>query len=197
MKKYTVSRTAGAPDWSGIPALEIDTRLWCPPVDIRARAQIAWDDEALYVRLSAVEARIRAEHTGALGMPCEDSCLEFFFCPAWGDERYFNIEFNPNGCVYFGFGDGEELVRLIPEKDWFEPKAERTIDGWAIEYRVPHRLVRMFFPGYAPASGARFRANCFKCGDLTAQEHYFSWNPVTGEVPQFHRPRDFGEMVFE
>jgi hypothetical protein len=40
------------------------------------------------------------------------------------------------------------------------------------------------------------RGNCYKCGDLTEQEHYLSWNPVTSEHPCFHRPQDFGRLVF-
>ena len=38
--------------------------------------------------------------------------------------------------------------------------------------------------------------NFFKCGDLTEQAHYLSWNPVTSEQPDFHRPQDFGLLRF-
>ena len=81
MKHYTIDRVNGGPDWSAIPELCIDAQLWRPPVDIAAFAQLAWDDGRIYVRLRAVERHIRAEYTGPLGMPCEDSCLEFFFMP--------------------------------------------------------------------------------------------------------------------
>ena len=196
MKRYTIARVSGRPDWSAVPALEIDEQLWRPRVDIAAWAQIAWDNARLYVRLRAREADIRAEHTGPLGMPCEDSCLEFFFSPLAGDPRYFNLEFNPNGCLYLGFGDGRELTRLLPERDWFGARTERTGDGWAVEYAVPFEFVRLFAPGFRPASGDGMRANCYKCGDLTAAEHYLAWNPCTSETPSFHRPQDFGLMVF-
>ena len=197
MKRYTIARVSGKPDWSAIPALEIDEQLWRPPVDIAARAQIAWDDAQLYVRLSAREAHIRAEHTGPLGMPCEDSCLEFFFCPIPGDSRYFNIEYNPNACQYLGFGDGKNLTRLLPERDWFGAAPRRTDDGWLIDYAVPFAFVRMFAPDFKPVSGGSLRANCYKCGDLTAAEHYLAWNPCTSDAPSFHRPQDFGLMTFE
>ena len=197
MKRYTIARVCGKPDWNAIPALEIDEQLWRPPVDISARAQIAWDDAQLYVRLSAREAHIRAEHTGPLGMPCEDSCLEFFFCPIPGDPRYFNIEYNPNACQYLGFGDGQNLTRLLPERDWFHAAPRRTDGGWQIEYAVPFAFVRMFAPDFRPASGGSMRANCYKCGDLTAAEHYLAWNPCTSDAPSFHRPQDFGLMAFE
>ena len=196
MRQYTICHTAGVPDWEKVPALDIDTALWREKPDIEARAKLCWSDDALHVLLWAREAHIRAEHLGPLGMPCEDSCLEFFFSPLWGDSRYFNIEYNPNACLYLGFGDGENPVRLLPERDWFKARSQRTQDGWQVEYAVPFEFVRLFFPGFAPKAGDRIRANCYKCGDLTPKEHYLAWNPCTSEVPNFHRPRDFGEMTF-
>lgn len=196
MREYTIRRFNG---WDGVEALSIDTRLWCPEVDIEPKAQIAWDDDGLYVRLTAREAHIRAEHTAPDGMPCEDSCLEFFFKPFEDDLRYINIEFNPNGVCWLGVGAGDgsrDLIRMFPERDWLTPRTFRTDDGWGVEYRVPFRFVRMLFPGFQPKAGDAMRANCFKCGDLTEVEHYFSWNPVTCEKPDFHRPQDFGRMVF-
>lgn len=199
MKTHRVPKIAAKPDWDKIPAVAIDSRHWTPPVDIAARAKICYDEEALYLCLSAREEEIRSEHTGPLGMPCEDSCLEFFFSPVYGDNRYFNIEFNPNGCLYLGMGSGvEDLVRLLPEgPDLFGAVPKRTEDGWEISYRVPASFVRRFFPAFSLAPGNRIQANFYKCGDLTPQEHYFSWNPMTSETPAFHRPCDFGLLILE
>ncbi|MBR1559206.1 MAG: carbohydrate-binding family 9-like protein [Clostridia bacterium] len=196
MKRYTIARVDGRPDWDAVPTLSIDEQLWRPPVDIAAWGQVAWDDGHLYVRLRAREKDIRAEHTGPLGMPCEDSCLEFFFSPVPGDPRYFNIEYNPNGSLYLGWGDGRDAIRLLPEREWLNPVTSRTEDGWTVEYAVPFGLVRMFAPDFRPVPGMAIRANCYKCGDLTAAEHYLAWNPCTSEAPNFHRPQDFGEMTF-
>ena len=103
MREYTIARTYDAPDFSAVEALPIDTLLWCPEVPITASAQLCYDDSAIYVRLSAQEPNIRAEERGPLGVPCVDSCLEFFFCPIAGDDRYLSIECNPNGCLFLGF----------------------------------------------------------------------------------------------
>ena len=199
MKTHTISHISDTLDWAKIPAVSIDTPCQTPAVDISATAQICYDLEALYVRLAAKEANIRAEYTGLLDAPCEDSCLEFFFSPMEGDPRYFNIEFNPNCCMYLGIGSSiQDLVRLIPEEgNPFSPKASRTSDGWEISYRIPFSFIRRFFPDFSPASGKTIRANFYKCGDLTAVEHYFSWNAITGDVLSFHRPCDFGLLTFE
>lgn len=199
MRTHMISRKPETLDWAQIPSVQIDHLLWSPPVDITATAQICYDDQALYLHLSATEAHIRAEHTGLLDQPCEDSCLEFFFSPCDGDNRYFNFEFNPNCCMYLGIGTGvEDLVRLIPgEQTLFHPKAARTADGWEITYQIPFSFIKRFFPEFSPSSGKTMRANFFKCGDLTVQEHYLSWNKVTSETPAFHRTCDFGMLEFE
>lgn len=192
MKRYLIRPFTG---WEDIEALSIGENLWLPPTDIAAWAQIARDEAGLRVRLTAREARIRAVETGPLGRPWEDSCLEFFLSPVAEDPRYVNIEFNPNGCVCLGLGDGRFRTRLLPDRDWLEPRPFTTPDGWGVEYRVPWDFMRTLFPGLDPAPGHVIRANCYKCGDKTERPHFLVWNPVTSEKPDFHRPRDFGEMA--
>ena len=197
MREYTIVKTQGQPDWSAVPALDVDCLLWSEPVPIQVSARLCYDEKALYVRMRAVEPHIRAENTQPLQQPCEDSCLEFFFCPDPEDSRYFNIELNPNGLIYLGFGRGtHDLVRLFPGDQPIVPLPERTEDGWQVTYEIPHEFVRRFFPDFQPVCGGTIRANCFKCGDLTVQPHFLSWNPVCSETPQFHRPQDFGLMRF-
>lgn len=199
MNKHMISRKPENLDWSLIPTISMTQQDWTPAVDIVPTAQICYDEEALYLRLSAKEAHIRAEYSGLLDSPCQDSCLEFFFCPCERDNRYFNIEFNPNCCVYLGFGTSVlDLIRLIPEeKDILLPEAVRTDDGWYITYRVPYYFIRRFFPDFKAAPGKTMRANFYKCGDLTVKEHYFAWNPIVGEEMSFHRTCDFGLLEFE
>lgn len=202
MREYTIVRKGDNFTWDQVPALPIDQKLKTPADHpVTAQGQICYDDEALYIRLSAAETEIRAEYTGLLDEICEDSCLEFFFSPmgSRGDKRYFNLECNLNGSMYFGFGSGiDDLVRLIQEFPCIEPKGQKTEDGWEITYAIPHEFVRRFFPEYAPVSGFSIRANCYKCGDKTSRPHYLSWNPVV-KLPRasFHNPELFGIMYFQ
>ena len=194
---YTIRRFSGEPDWSSVPELEAGHVLWLPPCGVRAFGQLCHDAEALYVHLRAVEADIRAEHTAPLSPVHEDSCLEFFFMPEGGD-RYFNFEINPNGCLYIGFGHHRDDSTILYPKQirrLFAIRAARTPDGWEVFYRIPLSFLRIFLPDFA-FSGV-LRANVYKCGDLTAHEHYLAWNPVDSPEPDFHRPRDFGIMTFE
>ncbi len=199
MKTYYIKRGNGE-NWDNVPALSIDELLWSEPLEVAAYAQICCDNHAFYIHLGAEEEDIRAEEHGVTGTPCEDSCLEFFFCPMEGDHRYFNMEFNPNACMFLGFGSSiDDLVRLQPKdsENIFQPKPIRVRRGWEISYRIPFDFIRRFFPSFAAKSGCVIRANCYKCGDLTENPHFLSWNPVKGNKPDFHRPSDFGRMILE
>ena len=199
MKEYKIVRKPANFDWKNIPSLQIDTPLVPDEVIIQTFGQICYDDTALYVRLSCDEKDIRAELNGLLDEVCEDSCMEFFFCPMADDKRYFNIESNLNGAIFLGFGsDVHTLVRLIPEEPSIKPVANKTSDGWELTYSIPYEFIRRFFPDFSPKSGDSIRANCFKCGDKTNRPHHYTWNP-TPHLPyaSFHNPDGFGKMIFE
>jgi len=201
MREYIIRRKEKDEAWDSVPVLNIDSRYKEPCDHLRAWAQIAYNDEAILVHLFSDEINLRAEEHGTLGNPCEDSCLEFFFSPNEGDQRYFNIEFNPNGCQYLGIGSNiDDLVRLIPQrgrKEIFEVEIKVTEEGWEVFYRVPYTFIRRFFPDFAVFPGKQMRANCFKCGDRTVPPHYLTWNPIGDGRKTFHRPDCFGMMTFE
>ena len=196
MKTYTMKKVNGIPDWNTIAPLSIDTLLWTQESDIRAQAQLCWSDTAIHVRLMAKESHIRAEYTGLMASVCEDSCLEFFFCPT-EDSRYFNFEFNSNCALFLGIGTGDaDLVRLIVQDQnaVFAPNTQRTADGWEITYQIPFTFIRQFFPSFTPRENLQLRGNCYKCGDLTENPHFFAWNPIaTGTT--FHCPQYFGQLI--
>ena len=196
-KSYTIRSVAGKPDWESIPELEADRILWKPDCGIRAFGRICHDAQHLFVCLRAAEKQIRAEYTAPLSPVHEDSCLEFFFMPK-GENRYFNFEINPNGCLHVGFGHGREDSTVLFRKDmarFFEIRTGKTPDGWEACYRIPLSFLCLFWPGFS-FTGILL-ANVYKCGDKTAHEHYLSWNPVSSGTPDFHRPEDFGVMRFE
>lgn len=200
MKTHTVKRIAGKPEWKEIPAVQVDNHLWLPSQQIQMTVQICYDDEALYVRMQATEPDVRAEYTGPLSKVCEDSCMEFFFCPSAEDDRYVNFEINPNCATHIGVGSCRaDSVRVLPKNEdaLFQKQACRTDDGWEVSFQIPVFFLRALFPGYALESGMVIRANFYKCGDLTASPHYLSWNPVDHPTPDFHRSCDFGTLILE
>lgn len=194
---YTIRRAA-RPDWGAVPTLELSHTGWLEPCPVAARAQACHDGAALHLRLEAVETPVRALLTSPLDPVCQDSCLEFFFAPRPGDERYLNFELNPLGTLYLGFGARRETrVRQLvrePERR-FAIRPFSTAEGWGVEFQVPVEFLRLYFPGYAlegPAAG-----NFYKCGDETPRPHYLSWAPLHSPTPDFHRRADFGSLLLE
>lgn len=196
MKQYTITKFK---DWQSVPVINIDTPYGDKPEDIFAYGQVAYTDQAILVHLRAVEKNIRSEENDVLGMPCRDSCLEFFFCPNSEELRYFNIEFNPVGCMFLGFGSSpKNLTRLVIDpKELFDLNINKTEDGWEVFYRIPCEFINRFFPDFKLESGKKIKANLYKCGDLCVKEHYLCWCPVVKQVSAFHNPSLFGLMTFE
>ena len=146
-RRYQIIRTAGQPDWAAAPRAQIDQLLWTPQIRITAYAQLVCGDDRLFVHLHANEDAIRAEETGPLAQPCQDSCLEFFLSPAEDDARYLNIEMNPNCCLYLGIGTGrDDLVRLLPARGSgaLDARCMRGETGWDLYYALPFSLLRLF-----------------------------------------------------
>ena len=193
---YTILSVDGAPGWSAVPSLSAGHVLWEPDCGIRAGGQFCHDRETLYVRLFAAERDIRAEYRKQLSPVWRDSCLEFFFAPD-NSGRYFNFEINPNGILWTALGRSRTDRAVLYREDaetFFGIRAARTDVGWEASFRIPLPFLRLFVPE-ASFTGS-WRANVYKCGDDTVRPHYLSWNPVTSETPDFHRPQDFGVMVF-
>lgn len=198
MNTYVITPINGQPDWEKIPALAVDQIKWLPDIGIRMTQQICYDAEKLYIHQRAVESPVVAEHTDVLSQVCEDSCMEFFICPEESFGRYFNFEWNLNGCLYLGFRtDRHNSVRLQlkDHKELFHFRGAETDDGWEIFYEIPASFIQLFLPDFSLIAGKEFRANCYKCGSKTPNPHYLSWNPIDSQTPDFHRPQDFGRLI--
>ena len=200
MREYSIKIIDDTPTWHEIDTLFIDNAYLDTPKDITANAQICCNLNKFFVHLSTNEKNYLMNETGVFGLPYLDSCLEFFFAPDENDVRYFNIEFNSNACVFFGFSSGaDSIMRQIPENDildFFKPKTIKNEGNWEIYYEIPFALIRRYFPDFNVYDGKAIRANCFKCSDNSTPPHYLSWNLVEGEPFTFHKPEYFGTMKF-
>lgn len=196
MKQYTVTPWTQK-GWKGAVSTLLDCTYQQTPDTVRARAALCAGDDAFLVHMELCCPQIRAVEEGPLGMPCEDSCLEFFFCPVPGDDRYFNFEWNVNGCLFLGMGSClADLTRLIvnDRKALFVPQIQRNAAGWTLEYRIPYAFIRRFFPTFTPSGS--IRGNFYACSDLSDPAYYLSWNPVVGEPFTYHRTECFGQLRF-
>lgn len=168
------------------------------------RFNIAWGDREIYLKYYVREKNTRAEKTRNNEMVCEDSCVEFFVSPS-DDGIYYNFEFNPIGTALVGSGHGRhdsaraegKIVDGIRRLSSIgtKPFSERSGDiSWTLTLAIP--LSSFFNHDIKELRGKTFSANFYKCGDKLSVPHYVTWNPVTTEKPDYHRPEFFGVLKF-
>lgn len=198
MKKYNITyiKNEMRPEvWSSIPKVMIDTVLEpIPPVPYKTEAQLAYNDEKIFVHLKTNERKIRAVNTDRNDPVCEDSCMEFFFAPDNDDVRYFNFEINPIGTLLLYVCNKRiEMIPTTDDESIFNIKSIITKDGWELFYEIPFTFIKKYFNKISPV----MLANFYKCGEQTEVEHYIAWSKKPDSPRDFHRPEDFGQIIFE
>ncbi len=204
MKTYTIKKVNAKPSsWESLEKIQIDIFKWADN-DYRPRTEAAlcYDSEAIYIKFWAYETEVRGEHKKHNEAVYEDSCVEFFFRPK-SNPNFFNIETNVIGAQLIGFGPQREnrlevavdeaVMQIIPSVKDAETYDE---DVWTMEYRVPFSFLKKYYGDLDIVSDG-LRANLYKCGDLTKEEHYGMWNDIDYLPPDYHRPEFFAEMIFQ
>jgi hypothetical protein len=165
---------------------------------------IAYTDNEILLKYYVTEHWFKAEKTESNQMVYEDSCVEFFISPST-DGIYYNLEFNGIGTCLMGSGTGRrnrlsagpEVISRIRRKTSAGTKSIAEKEGefsWTITLAIPlnvfihHKLTEL--------KGRTLRANFYKCGDKLSVPNYVTWNPVTTERPDYHRPEYFGLLKF-
>lgn len=136
----------------------------------------------------------------------EDSCVEFFVSTGkvveneYGsaeDIVYRNFEFNALGTCLSAVGNlgqreflkPEEMKQILrfPGLNMEKLPIEGEEFNWKLAVAIPLILL-----GLQP--GSSFKANFYKCGDLTRKPHFLSLYRIESESPDFHLPQFFGKM---
>ena len=199
MNTYHIKKTEGP--------LTISSKIWkhaniaqvdCFPWDKDGyrpctNARLMYSDEGITVKMETDEKPLLSRFTKNNSRVCTDSCMEFFFKPNQEDLKYFNFEFNPKGTMLLGFGTGRESITLLTfDRSIFE--IESVIGkNWQLKYFIPFSFVSLYVGGFSK----KFSGNFYKCGDETIHPHWGCWNKVETLEPDFHRPKYFGELIFE
>jgi len=181
--------------WKELEEWEIACYPWAEEGSYqpRACARIGVRDGGLCVLMYALEPEIQAKETEVGALVCIDSCLEFFFQPVEGDERFVNCEINPLATLHLGIGKARSertVLRTLPEG--IAPVAsEHKGEWWAVYYEIPAAFIEETFG--KPMSRV-IRANCYACG---GKDHYGTLFQVGTPNPDFHRPEYFAEIAVE
>lgn len=203
MRKYfcyeTSSEEAGAEDacWDKAEIQQIDQYPWKnsqrPYVPV-TQVRLLHNDIALFVRFDIWEENIRATYTQPNDPVCRDSCVEFFFCPDEADARYLSFEINPLGALLIGLGrSGNDIRYLTDSRELFQIQTVRKENFWQAAFTIPFAFIKKYFNNISHT----MRGNFMKCADRSITPHHGCWNLIPTDIPMFHVPQFFGEIVLE
>ena len=218
MRRYTIAQAGravplcgdtDASPWSDAGVAQIDNYPWYTggekqPTEFR----LLYDAEAIYAQFICVDSHIYAKTAELNGPVCLDSCVEMFASPDPNARPdYFNLEINCCGTALVGFGpDRHERSAISPElagqieivtSVLGATKDESPDDaGWWVAVKLPLDVIgQLAGHAVAPNSGSIWRGNLFRCGGKT-DDQYACWNNIVTPQPDYHRPEQFGELLF-
>jgi hypothetical protein len=221
MNSYTIKKVPGpppfpflrsSPPWDAAPDLTIGNFLkesssHRPIIVVR----LLYDDVTVFVLFLVKDRYVRSIRTGFQSEVWKDSCVEWFVQPK-PEKGYFNFEVNAGGALRVSYVEDPERINgglkkstplpidlcrrvkichSLPEV--VDPEMTDPVE-WMVGISVPLSTMENFIGRIGDCSGQRWRANFNKCADETSHPHWATWNPVAEK--NFHRPQDFGEIVF-
>lgn len=203
MKKYTAMRFDGPPDWSKVPTGEISTYHWEPNPRYRPKTFFQLcivKNRGFILHMLTRENFIRATYENRDDPVYQDSCMEFFFNPFPESGKYINLEINPNGAYLCEIGAGKGCRTFVKEL------TEETVEietlqmgkrGWKLSAFISKDFIESLYHRDFDSMESEFRANFYKCGDLTKTPHYGAFSPVTTLPPGFHNPDMFAKIIIK
>jgi hypothetical protein len=210
---FTLSKDSKNPEWEGISILTINNFL---PESSNHRpiteVKLLHDDRSIIVFFKVKDRYVRCTNTGHQPEVWNDSCVEWFAQPR-PDKGYFAFEINCGGNLHASYIEDparqpdRSLKKSTPLPyelystiaifhslpSMVKPEISDPIE-WSIELSVPVAVFEHFLGPLGNIKGQEWQANFNKCGDKTSHPHWATWNPVAEK--NFHRPQDFGKILF-
>jgi len=176
-----------------------------PQVEFR----LLYDCKSIYVIFKVYDQYVRALSQGHQSSVCQDSCVEFFFTPAKDvDNGYFNLETNCGGTTLMNHQVSRGLnSKALTNNDLDQIQMATSLPRliteeiiqptiWTLEYKLPISILAKYTEVITPACGVEWKANFYKCADLSSHPHWLTWSVVDVPKPDFHRPEFFGTLIF-
>lgn len=163
---------------------------------------IARSSDSFFIKYSVKGTMLKAIYSKDQQPVNEDSCVEFF-CKIRGNEKYMNFEFNCIGTCKASKRKArnvdvtpfsKEELGMIKRYPSLGRRAFNEMEGmfeWELTVKIPMRIM-----GINPENlPEKIMGNFYKCADGTDSMHYVTWSYVNTEIPDFHRPELFGELI--
>ncbi len=201
-RDITVDKFWNNVDYALISNYPWDDNGYKPEVRVRA----IYTNKGISVCFESFETKIKAEYTQQNDPVYNDSCVEFYVNPSpETDNRYMSFEINSIGTISVGIGttnSDREKVYVEDPVGFYGIKASETKesvqnyhkDCWAVSFTVPYELLDKYYTGLDFKTGKVFKGNFNKIGSMPAK-HYGCWNKIENDIPKFHLPQYFGDMI--
>ena len=166
---------------------------------------LAHSEDNILLKFYVTENHVLGRHVSTNSAVHQDSCVEFFISFD-EDSNYYNFEFNCIGTTHLAYGPNIQSREFIPAEyidaqvKTFSSLGTEPIEinhnnsSWELAILIRkevfiHHLDMDF-------SNLKARANFYKCVDHTKVPHFLSWKEVETDVPNFHKPEFFGDIIF-
>lgn len=167
----------------------------------QTKFNIAYGYDAIFLKFWINEQHYRSVHTQDNEPVYEDSCVEFFI-GFNDDEAYYNFEFNAGGTALAGWGKNRErelfdpsLVGKIRRFSGVSITDQPLPFSWELLIVIPFSVFSKH--EITTLKSSNCRGNFYKCGDKLPDPHFFCWNNIVANQPNFHLSQYFGEIIFE
>ncbi|RZM27490.1 MAG: hypothetical protein EOO88_12895 [Pedobacter sp.] len=187
-----------------LPEHQIDNQPW-PKFrsELLASFTIAHNGVAVLLRYKATEHAFKVSTFETNGSVHKDNCVEFFV--SFGTEQaYYNIEMNCIGIGLIAYGEARQNRTFLPKQLVESIKSHIKIKtlpdqdcmnrSWEITMIIP--IAVFAYSDLGSLKNKTAAGNFFKCGDDLPQPHFYSWNAIEADQPNFHLPDYFGELTF-
>ena len=94
-----------------------------------------------------------------------------------------------------GLAPASQNALSLYERPLQRSRKRRGEHSWNVVEIIP--VSALFRSNIESFDGKLMRANFNKCGDELPTPHFLSWSPIEWKEPSFHRPEQFGELIFE
>ncbi len=199
-----VDGNASEPDWQIATPLSPFVFPWYKEGEKeQTEVRVLWDDEYLYVLFRCSDAHISAHYFQRNSAPYKDDCVEVFIAPNPAHPLWYaNNEINCLGTWLVGMHTDKDNGFVLRDKILVGRNYEGTINDesdadswWILELGIPFESLKDYGGRIPPAPGDRWGIDFNRCGG-DVNEQFSQWTPSKTEGPNFHRPQDFGTILF-
>ena len=205
--KPTIEEVERAMEKTKLPFETLEYVNWVKfPYKPQTKFRMAYNKQEIYLQFNVTESAILAQEVDEeKGMPCFDSCVEFFV-KIPGDSTYYNLEFNCIGTCLVENGIrsnnrirlSKELTSKIRRKSSLGSTSFAEKKGnfnWTLTLAIPLEVFGT--SNITTLKKQTLQANFYKCGEKLSTKHYVSWSPILTKWPNFHKPEFFGVLYFK